>query len=260
MVSILAGGKSNSTVSLRGCEWTFNSGVAAVLSYNDATVQDFTKQQVVLGKLAPPKHESMGLDFESCFFSSNHVLWAPVVSVTGDITLNSTYFVNNTGAKVGAVSISSNSTLRVSSSCFIDNKSQLPGSIFVDNTSQILGNYGNFGNNNTVGKSGECSYIFQETSGACLSTSPCNGVCFPYDSLSCKAPTFETKLESSSPSLAPSRPSIVALASPAPTAAFLSTRKLASSGIFLQTLGASLVVLGGGIVSYFYLKKLAVKA
>jgi hypothetical protein len=78
--------------------------------------------------------------------------------------------------------------------------------------------------------------------------------------LSCKAPTFETKLESSSPSLAPSRPSIVALASPAPTAAFLSTRKLASSGIFLQTLGASLVVLGGGIVSYFYLKKLAVKA
>ncbi len=252
--SVLAAGVSNTSVVFNECDWIGNTGVAVILAYSEAAGVKYTGQ-TNLALLKRPSGGSMGLDFASCSFSNNVASWASVASVGGPINMQLSTFVNNKGSKVGVISATDGASVNISSSCFIDNGSQLPGTVFVDMTSTALINNQNFGYDDRVGTVGECTDIFQETSGTCLSSSnQCEGLCSSFDSLDCQVSQLGFVVPTPSPSMAPSMAQTGLSLTPTSSALQTSNSTFASSPIFLQNMGATLLVVGGGIFAFFYSK------
>lgn len=100
-----------------------------------------------------------------------------------------------------SISVVYNGSLSLSTSCFIENNSRLPGSVYMQNNSNIILNERNYGLRNNGSET--CSDIFLESIGSdCERGSDCDGTCVSFGSTECLAEDF-TRVISEIPSRFP---------------------------------------------------------
>ena len=105
-----------------------------------------------------------------------------------------------------SISVVYNGSLSLSTSCFIENNSSLPGSVYLQKNSNIIINERNYGLRNDGSET--CNDIFLESIGSdCERGIDCDGACESFESTECLAADF-TRVTSEIPSIFPTTSSM----------------------------------------------------
>jgi len=182
--SVIAGGSKESTLRLRDCAWTQNTGASAIL-IRDNVETDFNEDASLL---LASNATAMSVEIRDCEFKKNKVSHGTVSNMGGTLIIYKNRFENNT-ALGGDVVVAKSGTCKLQENCFFSHSSVAAGTIFVQEGAALSGNANNFGVLNAAGtfSKGRCNDIFHETNGTdCLAEGePCNGFCMTFDADKC---------------------------------------------------------------------------
>eukprot|EP00957_Ditylum_brightwellii_P157677 12001575-Ditylum_brightwellii.AAC.3 len=107
------------------------------------------------------------------------------------------------------ITVVQNGTIELSTSCFAESSSLLPGTVFIDNTSSLALNNNNIGINNEDDQ-GICNAMLFAREGLCVEGELCIGDCIDFEAEMCLAADF---LFTEAPTVSPSV-SLLPLGSP----------------------------------------------
>jgi len=183
--SILATGEADASVEFVNCAWIGNSGVAAILIYNEDKGVPITASTTI-EELVEPRAKSMTVSCIGCVFSRNDLYNSTVVNLGGTAELTKSVFIAN---KVwGGVIINKfGSNLVMDGSCFFKNDAQLAGTIVVEENSVVELNKDTYGELNTIGH-GTCEEVFYEVGDSCIggANPKCVGLCGYFTADTCQ--------------------------------------------------------------------------
>lgn len=205
-----------------------------------------------------PYHSSRGT-LIYVFWQDNRVLFASVVNFGGTSTFLRSTFIGNNRAEIGALFAGFGALLALSSSCFVDNESEVPGTIFLSNGAQLSTNDLTYGTFNRVDSPGECTDIFTETSGSCVTDFTCEGACSVFEAETCDVMRADFVVPTVSPTVSPSAlPTAVDDTTSGrrrnATDIEFNETNLFSSNYWLRNIFVGLIVLVAGVGAYVYCK------
>jgi len=190
---ILAAGMTASTAVFDSCQWKFNKGVSGVLVYNNETSMEGQRN---LEQLPQPSNPSMSVTINNSFFEENYFSFSSVAIISGNVEIDKVVFRDNGRSRMGVVGAMRESTVSVSSSCFVRNFALLDGIIHLDSTSNIATVAASDGANQTTSNYGKdngamiggkgCTGVFSDDK-SCAIDGNCKGDCDEFQGETCLA-------------------------------------------------------------------------
>jgi hypothetical protein len=249
-VSVLAAADRESNARFEECQWTGNAGQTVVLVYNEAAGQEYARDTAI--DSLPLTGTSMSVSFQDCIFKSNPATHSIVSNIGGKTTFSFTAFENNGETFMASIVARNYADLDITSSCFIQNDSNLSGTVFLSTASRIQFE-DNYGYDNRVGFPFRCTDIFTLAEDENCSTTSCPGLCSTFDAKRCRISGYEFDAPSSAPSeFIPVKPTIPG--QPNEDSLYLEKTSLLTSGFIAQNLLIAAIICVSGFVSFFYCK------